>query len=49
VNFVLNTGEGVLQPLLDKRNGKVGDVNADPLAAELLRRMNRCPAATEWI
>lgn len=32
--------EGVLEPFLDERNGKVRDVDADPLAVELLRGVN---------
>ena len=41
--------EGVLQPLLDERYGKVRYVDADPLPTELLGRMNGGAASAERI
>ena len=39
----------ILQAFLDQRNSEVGDIDADPLAIELLRRMHRGAAAAERI
>jgi hypothetical protein len=41
--------EGVAQPVLDERGGQLGDVYANPLAAQLLGRVNRRAAAAEWV
>jgi hypothetical protein len=39
----------VAQPILDERGGQLGDVDADPLAAQLLGGVNRRAAAAEWV
>lgn len=41
--------EGFRQAALDEADGKRRDVNADPLPSELLRGVDSCPAAAEWI
>ena len=41
--------EGVPQPVLDQRDGQVGDVDADPAAFEPLRDGDSRPAAAEGI
>src|SRR5208283_2758934 len=41
--------EGIFETAFDEVDGEIGDINADPLAAELLRGMNRCAAAAEWV
>ena len=47
---VLDLGaEGIAQALLDQGDGQVGDVDADPAAAELLRGGDRRAAAAEGI
>ena len=39
----------VLQAVLDEGNGQLRHVNADPVAAILLRCVNGCAAATERV
>ena len=41
--------EGVAQALLDQADGEVGDVDADPLPPELLRRVDGGAAAAERV
>ena len=41
--------EGVLEPFFDERNGEVRDVDADPLAVELLRGVNGRAATAERV
>lgn len=45
----LETRKGVDQPSFNQADGKVRNVDADPLAIELLHRMNCGPAAAEGI
>ena len=40
---------GVLQAVLDERNGQLRHVNADPVAAEFLGGVNRRAAAAERV
>ncbi len=49
MDLVLDAGEGVAQALLDQRDGKVRDVDADPSAPEFLSRVNGGAAATEGV
>ena len=44
-----DAGEGVLEAALDEADGEVGDVYADPAAAELLGGVGCRPAAAEGI
>ena len=44
-----DAGEGVAQALLDQADGEVGDVDADPLPPELLRRVHGGAAAAERV
>jgi len=41
--------ERIAQPALDQINGKVGNVDAEPLPAQLLRRMNGRAATAERV
>ena len=41
--------ERVFQPALDQVYREIGDVDPDPLPAELLRRVNRRAATAKWI
>jgi hypothetical protein len=41
--------ESVSKASLNERNGKVGDVDADPPALELLGSVNGCPTAAERV
>jgi hypothetical protein len=49
MDFKLDSGEGVFQPLLDQRDCKMGDVYTDPLTAKFLSSVGACPAAAEWV
>jgi hypothetical protein len=49
MNLESNAWEGVGQPLLYQRDGKMGHVDPDPLPPKLLCRMYGCAAAAEWI
>ena len=40
---------GVEQPRLDERDGELRDVDANPVAAQLLGGVNRRAAAAEWV
>ena len=40
---------GVLQAVLDERNGELSNINADPVAAEFLGGVNRRAAAAERV
>jgi hypothetical protein len=48
-DLVLQLGERVLHAAADQVDRKVRDVDADPVASKLLRRVYRRAAATEWI
>ena len=41
VDFVGDAGEGILEALFDEADGEVGDVHADPMAAEFLSGVNQ--------
>ena len=45
----LHVREGVAQALLDQADGEVGDVDADPMPPEFLRRMDGGAAAAERV
>jgi hypothetical protein len=49
LDLVGDSRERLLQPSLDPRNGEMGDVDADPLAFELLRRMDSGSATAERV
>ncbi len=41
--------ERIAQPALDEIDGEIGDINADPLATQLLRRVNRRAATAKRV
>src|SRR5450759_3110652 len=41
--------EGLFQKTLDQIDREIGDLNHDPLSAELLRGVNRRPASAKWV
>lgn len=41
--------EGCIEAILDKANGEMGNVDADPAAVELLSDLNGSAAAAEWV
>jgi hypothetical protein len=45
----LDERKGVAQALLDQRNGEMGDVDADPLPVQLLRRVHGGAATAKRI
>jgi hypothetical protein len=49
VNLELDAREGIAQALLDQRDGEMRDVDADPLALELLGGVNGGAAAAERV
>ena len=49
MHLELDAGEGVLQPFLDQADREMRDVDPDPVAPELLRRVNGGAAAAERV
>src|ERR1700734_3159754 len=49
MNLIDDSGEGFFQTPFDQGDCKMRKVDTNPLPVELLRRMDRCPAAAKWI
>ena len=49
MHVILDAGEGIVEPLFNERNREVGNVDAYPLPAKLLRCVNRGATAAEGV
>src|ERR1035437_3533559 len=49
MHLILDARKRILQPLLNERNRKVGDIDSNPFALEFLGSVDARPATTERV